>query len=150
MKRGGNLKRRPWGSQKSDAQRERDAERKAREFARKYGSLERVWFVSQVLLCAASGERGDNENAHAVGGGVGRKADYTTVLPLSPDHHRELHRIGAESFEHKYGINLEEAAAATELAWLTSGTDIVARAKADGRYERWLKRRNPVEQDDAA
>ena len=59
-----------------------NAARKAREFARTYGSKERVAFVKS-LPCAICSVIGYSENAHVHGkSGLGRKGDYITILPL--------------------------------------------------------------------
>jgi hypothetical protein len=42
--------------------------------------------------------------AHA---GVGEKPDDTRALPLCQRHHAEAHRIGEETFEKKYRLNIE-------------------------------------------
>lgn len=65
---------------------------------------------------------GKVENAHTVTGGVGRKADAHTIIPLCHQHHAELHR-GVERFEDLYGIDLTEAAAETQRLWLAHSTE---------------------------
>jgi len=66
--------------------------RKAKEFARCYGSKERVEFVKSQY-CIVCGGR-PSENAHTVSGGTGRKADYTTIVPLCAKDHRFQHAKG--------------------------------------------------------
>jgi hypothetical protein len=97
----------------------RNVKRRASEFARCYGSKARVAFV-RSLPCSACGVIGYSQNAHVcrVGGGMGRKAHYTTIVPLRGAMHRELHQIGRASFEEKYGVDLDKAAADTQAAWL--------------------------------
>lgn len=124
-------------------------ERREREFARAFGSLERCYYVSQ-LACVVPWcrQRGPMENAHIETGGVGRKADATKVVPACEPHHRTgpiaMHH-GIETFQDEYAIDLEEAARLTEESWQRYGADVVAGAKADGRFDRWLARRNPPE-----
>ena len=56
--------------------------RKAKNFARAYGSELRVMYV-QGLPCAACGHIGHSENAHIRSkSGAGRKGDASTVIPL--------------------------------------------------------------------
>lgn len=143
------MKRRPWGSQKTDAQKERDRVRKAREFDRKYGGLERVFYVSTALKCVVPDcdEDGDCDNAHTATGGTGRKADYDTVVPMCWCHHAEHHR-GAVTFAERYGLDLDDAARLTETSWQLYGADYVERAKSDGRWDAWLRRRDG--EDEAA
>lgn len=43
-------------------------------------------------------------------GGIGRKPSDWNVLSLCRDHHSEQHRIGEESFEQRYGIDLRRVA----------------------------------------
>lgn len=115
--------------------------RRKSEFARCYHSKERVAFVKS-LPCVGCGFDprtniyGACENAHIETGGTSRKSDYTKVVPLCAPHpvggrigrlvvfrseegcHRDLHHLGRESFEAKYKVNLEKAAAETEKRWL--------------------------------
>lgn len=134
-------KRSPFGSKKSPAQRQRDKARKAREFARIYGSLERVFFVQMVLRCRITGARADN--AHIEREGMGRKADYTKIIPLSRPYHTGmlgLDTIGRERFEqlHPKLGSLDEVARQTEKLWQERGAAVIAQAKADGTYDAWL------------
>ncbi len=70
--------------------------RSASEFARIYGSKERVaWVKSQpCVYCNAlspffgESQRGPSHNAHTVTGGMGRKAGFETIVPLCASHHR--------------------------------------------------------------
>ena len=59
--------------------------RKAREFARAYGSTARVEFV-KALPCANCGIVGYSQNAHTENGGAGRKGPYTSIIPLCGPH----------------------------------------------------------------
>lgn len=95
----------------------RNPKRRAREFARAFGSEERVAFVQGLPCCVAGCRVGPCDNAHSSGGGAGRKGDATTVIPLCRGHHREQHQIGAGSFAIRYALNLRALAAATERAW---------------------------------
>lgn len=137
--------RKPMGAAKTDAQKKRDAERKAREFARAYGSEERCYYVAQ-LACVVPwcDRRGWMENAHIETGGVSRKADANKVVPCCAYHHRTgpiaMH-WGIESFQVETGVDLEEAARLTEESWQRYGAEVVARAKASGKYDRWKNRR---------
>lgn len=77
--------------------------RSPREFARVYGSEERVLWV-QSLPCCRCGRR-PSENAHTENGGRGRKADSPTVAPLCRPCHRAYD-------EHRAPFNEPEARAA--------------------------------------
>ncbi len=90
--------------------------RSAAEYARIYHSAERVQWVAS-LNCVACGLEGYSENAHVAGDGIGRKSDYTKIIPLCPWCHRRQHDIGAGSFAIRFGLNLRALAAATERAW---------------------------------
>lgn len=114
--------------------------RRQSEFARTYHSKERVEFV-KALPCIVCGH-GPCDNAHIETGGMGRKADYTKIVPLcsmpmdhpwSPGypkgHHGEFHRVGRDSFVKSYvhhSIDLEKAAAETERLWLQRQEDDAA------------------------
>lgn len=95
-----------------------NAARRRREFARAYGSKERVAFVKS-LPCIAWRHQciGQIENAHVGNGGAGRKADAGNVVPMCKFHHAQLHRMGQKSFESLHGLSLEHEAILTQGAW---------------------------------
>lgn len=65
----------------------RRKKRTASAFARIYGSRERVEWVKSLPCVVCS--YGPSENAHTENGGMGRKADYTTIVPLCHAHHMD-------------------------------------------------------------
>jgi hypothetical protein len=90
--------------------------RKAANWLRAYGSEERVqWFAAQP--CVVSGE-GPCENVHVRGDGMGRKAGYQSIVPMTAAHHRELHSLGLRSFEAKYHLDLAQLAEIYHALWL--------------------------------
>lgn len=95
--------------------------RKASEFARIYGSKERVtWVKQQPCVVAKNGYvacYGIIHNHHVKNGGQGRKADARFIVPLCERHHTGLHVCGRQTFESLTNVHLETAAASTELAW---------------------------------
>ena len=114
MKRGGRIK---------------PKKRTASEKERIYGPKARVEFVKS-LRCANCGLRASEHsgwievvNAHIENGGSGRKADYTSIIPLCTT----IYATGCHDIQHRHGwSNLtklsaqeqrEAAAAATERAW---------------------------------
>jgi hypothetical protein len=119
VKRSSPLRRSPMT--RKSAVRIKPKKRKPSEFARIYGSKERVLFV-KALPCLVSNLacRGDVDNHHVENGGLSRKGDYQTIVPLCDVHHDVLHRLGAVSFAGQYGIDLKAAAAETEAKWLAS------------------------------
>ena len=96
----------------------RNPKRAAREFVRCYESQARVRWVcarpsviSGLTPCV---------NAHTEGGGMGRKGDARTIVPLTDREHRQLHQWGRKSFEAFYGLVpdfLADHATWTEAAW---------------------------------
>jgi hypothetical protein len=97
------------------------AEKRAREFDRKYGSEARVlWIIAQRSV--VSGER-PCVNAHVKGGGMGRKADFRWIVPLTAREHDELHRVGKPAFQDKYAIDLGETARRIAAEWLRAEQD---------------------------
>ena len=96
----------------------RKKKRKPSEFARIYGSKERVEFIKS-LPCAACLAVGFSQNAHLLGnGGAGRKKSYTTVGPLCGGCHEQYD-------EHRWAFNIVfpdfdpiKVSAETETAWL--------------------------------
>lgn len=93
----------------------RNEERRDAEWKRAYGSEERVRWV-QGLPCLACGSR-PSENAHTETGGMGRKADAETIVPLCPDCHRQLHEEGADTWQERTGLDLKADARRIEEAW---------------------------------
>lgn len=91
--------------------------RRKREWARAYHSTDRVEFVKS-LPCAACGRR-PSENAHMPSqSGMGRKGDYSTIVPLCRIHHHQLDEgMGAVAFEAEFGISLTAHADWTERQW---------------------------------
>jgi hypothetical protein len=84
------------------------------ERERIYGSPERQTFVRGLgcLICGA-----DPQLAHTATGGMGRKADAATIVPLCDLHHRELHQHGVSTFARRWGIDLTASAAWIEEQW---------------------------------
>ena len=95
--------------------RRRNPARRNREWTRAYHSDERVAFVA-ALPCVVCGY-GPCENAHWKGGGAGRKADASAILPLCKLHHAEQHQLGVSTFGGRHGLDLAALAAETERAF---------------------------------
>lgn len=94
----------------------KSAAAKAKDFARKYGSEERVGFV-RSLPCVCCW-RAPSENAHTKSGGVGRKADYTTIVPLCKTHHTLAHTKGMKTVGEMFKVDWELSARLTQARWL--------------------------------
>lgn len=117
----------PFSSITKPSKRIKKRPRSKKEFARIYGSKERVEFVKS-LPCSACGIVGYSENAHIETGGMGRKSDYTKIIPLcgphplkwahSPGCHHLCHTWGREGFERIRHIDLGRLADYTEKRWL--------------------------------
>jgi hypothetical protein len=90
-------------------------QRKSKNWTRAYGSVERVLFVRSLpcVMCGAV----PSENAHIETGGMGRKADYTKIVPLCKSGHDAFHVYGRDYFKHRSYLDLEAAAAETEARW---------------------------------
>lgn len=95
--------------------------RKPSEFARIYGSTERVEWI-QARPCVSCG-RIPSENAHIPSkSGMGRKGDYTNIIPLCTVCHRRLHDWGPAKFSklgtaHQFGLDLHFVAMRIEALW---------------------------------
>lgn len=104
MKRGGKI--RP------------NRKRKAKLFVRNYHSEGFVDWIHS-LACSVSGKEGSDSDpivaAHTLGKGAG--GDWTMVVPMLHSLHDKLHNIGIETFEKRYGVDLELIAAAVHLRW---------------------------------
>jgi hypothetical protein len=97
--------------------------RRAKSFARTYGSKERCDWISS-LPCAWCVLRGlvrisrPSDNAHSEGGGgMGMKADYTTVVPLCRRHHEQYdqHRAPFDTLSAREAVKV--LAAETKVKW---------------------------------
>lgn len=106
---------------RSKPPRKRNVQRHKKEWLRAYGSQKRVKFV-QSLPCLVDGCNRyplARQCVHIKTGGTSRKADADKTVPLCYYHHMVvLHMIGVETFQEAYGIDLAEAAAETQKAWL--------------------------------
>lgn len=89
---------------------------KKTEFARKYGSVERIeWMRWQPSII--SGQT-PCVGAHVKSGGTGRKSDSCWIVPLTDAEHKEMDdQIGKRAFERKYGIDLAVEAQKIEARW---------------------------------
>lgn len=98
-----------------------NAKRRLKEWARAYGSEERVAFV-KALGCLVAGRGvdacfGPVDVAHVATGGMGRKADASLTVGLCRGHHCEQHQYGTARFGEKYGVDLVVCAAQVEWRW---------------------------------
>lgn len=75
-----------------------------------------AWTKAQP--CAACGQRGPSDCAHAKTRGAG--GDWTDVLSLCPACHRFQHNVGVESFERAMGVNLTRLAREHHERWLAN------------------------------
>lgn len=116
--------------------------RSPEEFARIYRSHEFIFFVKAVLLCTTCGEEYP-EFAHRPNGtsGTGRKGDAEGGVPLCPRCHRHQHEIEWPAFERLHSDISFDLASQRALERFESpeGRDFIALAKADGRFDAWLR-----------
>lgn len=118
--------------------------RSAEEFARIYYSPEFIFFCHAMLLCCVCGAP-DPEWAHMESGGMGRKADAVHGAPLCAGCHRlgpGSYHAGADTFKrrHKridFALTGRRAIEAFEDPEVQAWIELM---KADGTYERWLRR----------
>lgn len=114
------LKRSGWIKRKT---RIRPKKRSASEYARIYGSPERVeWMRTQRCLARRTSQSfrvcvGPVEGHHIKNGGTGRKADAKWCVPLCRKHHDFLHNVGPETFAAMYHLDLQDEARQTESRW---------------------------------
>jgi hypothetical protein len=106
--------------------RSRNPKRHRSEFSRCYHSRARVEFVKSLgcVVCTAISPffgittAGKCHNAHTETGGMGRKADYTTIVPLCPPHHRRYDEHLAPLDDEVIRQSIKDAAAEVERRWL--------------------------------
>lgn len=92
----------------------------AEERDRIYGTEERRAWVT-TLPCIACGST-PSQNAHSVSGGMGRKADHRTIVPLCASCHHEVHSCGIKTFQREFNVDLPAAAVRVADAWDTLQT----------------------------
>lgn len=125
---------RPAIARKSPVKR-RNVKRWKANHARAYGEY-RDWIVTQP--CCACGYAGPEiDPAHSATGGTRRKADAKTLVPLCGPHvddrdgnghmmcaegcHRMSHRIGVQSFQRAFGVDLRAIASRLWDEWKGEG-----------------------------
>ena len=97
-----------------------NAQRRAAEFARCFGSDARVkWMKAKPCLVCG---RTPSENAHTHTAGMSYRADVCHIVPLCADHHRtgpdSFHELGsANAFDARHGTDLFAAAARLAAEW---------------------------------
>lgn len=90
--------------------------RKASERERIYGPKGfQDWL--HKLPCVCCGHRGSIHAHHTENGGMGRKADWTTLVPVCAAHHRMIHDIGQKRVAAMYGRVWEIEAGRVQEAW---------------------------------
>lgn len=111
LKRGADMRRRK-------RIRARNPERAERLFERNYLSEEFVTWIHS-LACVVSGSGGSSWDpivaAHVRSKGAGGR--WSDIVPMLRSLHDELHQIGVRSFEKKYEVDLQLAAAAVVQRW---------------------------------
>ncbi len=102
--------------------------RPADETKRIFGPKARMAWL-KGLPCAACGYTGPilRDAAHAITGGMSRRSEFTSLLPLCAVRweggvliegcHRECHQHGVKTFESKYGISLQSLASDVARQW---------------------------------
>lgn len=93
----------------------RNPARQAKDWPRKYGSLERVLFV-QAMPCLKC-HRVPSENAHTENEGKGRKGHHTTVVPLCTDCHTKYDRHHFPFNDDMHRESVKAYAVTVEHAW---------------------------------
>lgn len=92
--------------------RKRDIAKAARAAADPDRCPAHLSYIRRTYVCAAfrSGECDGPNHAHhvrsAATAGTGMKPSDFDTVPLCAHHHGELHRIGHETFEKRYGVDL--------------------------------------------
>jgi hypothetical protein len=82
----------------------------------------RAWIRSQPSVVS---ERPGCEAAHTgVDGGMRQKASDYSCVPLTPEEHREYHRIGKEAFERLHGIDFAGLVRDFNRAWFDRAREV--------------------------
>jgi hypothetical protein len=102
-----------------------NSKRRAAEWKRCYHSRERVRFVKAMpcMVCSllhplfAIGSAGASDNAHTATDGMGRKAHYSTIVPLCREHHRRFDEYETPCDEPRVRAAIIAFAERVEAAW---------------------------------
>jgi hypothetical protein len=91
------------------------------ETQRIYGGEYGDWLVTQP--CLVSGLAGHTcwgaiRRCHTANGGMSRKADAPTQVPMCDGAHELQHSIGVKSFEKVFGVDLKASAARLHAEWM--------------------------------
>lgn len=127
--RSSNPRRKNYLPKSSVGVRKVNPKRRKAEFARCYHSKERVEFVKSLgcIYCASISPLFGRvsrifpiHNAHTENGGRGRKADYTTIIPLCTSHHRRYdeHLPPFDKANQSIRDAMKNAAAEVQRRWL--------------------------------
>lgn len=105
-----------------------DEERAAAEWARKYGSIERVLFVKHGGPCSTPRCGGRPcDNSHYGTEGMGRKAHHTRILRQCRKCHDRVGDIGWPAFlDENPGLDPERECEVLDIHWQEHGADWVA------------------------
>ena len=82
----------------------------------------RAWI--RTLPSAASGASGCEACHTGSDGGMRQKSSDYSCIPLTPEEHRELHRIGREDFERKYEISIARYVRSLQHAWFAYSKEV--------------------------
>lgn len=100
----------------------RNPKRQRDNFARVYGSRERVAWVSSMPCVVAHCYNGPCHGHHVRSDGMGRKAHHSAIVPLCAFHHDAYHALGPDTFLSRHPLVRGESfavhAADTHRRWL--------------------------------
>ena len=82
----------------------------------------RAWV--RTLPSAVSGQYGCEAAHTGSDGGMAQKASDLTVIPLTPEEHREYHQIGKAAFEAKYGISCAAIVKSLNHCWFAYRSEV--------------------------
>ena len=76
----------------------------------------RAWI--RTLPSAVSGQYGCEAAHTGSDGGTSQKASDTTCIPLTPEEHREYHRIGRREFERRHELHIDRLVRDLNRIWM--------------------------------
>ncbi len=94
----------------------KNVKRAAKNFARAYGSKERVEWVNAQRCVSCLGTQYPRQNHHVITGGTGRKSDYRHVVGLCWHCHSYVHSMGELPYRRPLS-DLIPIAERTEIKW---------------------------------
>ena len=121
--------------QRAERKRQRDEARRGHNFKLAYGSEERVEWIRSFRCSTCRDEPSPSEASHVVAKRPRGRGGPEQVIPQGPACHRELHALGAKTFERRRGMDpgaLLDLAEFYDKMWVATEKKRAARRSSCG------------------